>query len=185
MHPRLAAVVPHSLMLAVSGLLYFAATRIEVGALSGRIGPAGWPKFIIGAMAALCVYEILKRLLVGTSFTATGLAQGLNRPPDDADRELAAREPERHNGKLAAGTGLVLAFVFGVTYVGFFAGTALFIALFSWIGGYRRPVSVTIIGLVGGFVLLVIFMRVAYVSLPLGVGPFKTLSLALLRLIGV
>jgi hypothetical protein len=34
-------------------------------------------------------------------------------------------------------------------------------------------------------VLLVIFMRVAYVSLPLGVGPFKTLSLALLRLIGV
>jgi putative tricarboxylic transport membrane protein len=186
MHPRLAAVVPHSLMLAVSGLLYFAATRIEVGVLSGgRIGPDGWPKFIIGVMAALCVYEIAKRLLIGTSFTATGLTQGLNRPPDDADRELATREPERHHGKLAAGIGLVLAFVFGVTYVGFFAGTALFIALFSWIGGYRRPVSVAIIGLVGAFVLLVIFMRVAYVSLPLGIGPFKTLSLALLRLIGV
>ena len=81
MHPRLAAIVPHTLMLAVSGLLYFAATRIEVGALSGRIGPDGWPKLIIGAMAALCVYEIIKRLLIGTSFTATGLIQGLNRPP--------------------------------------------------------------------------------------------------------
>jgi hypothetical protein len=185
MHPRLAAVVPHTLMLAVSGLLYFAATRIEVGALSGRIGPDGWPKFIIGAMAALCVYEIAKRLLVGTSSTATGLTQGLNRPPDDADRELAAREPERHNGKLAAGIGLVSAFVFGVAYVGFFAGTALFLALFSWIGGYRRPVTVAIVALVGALLLLVIFMRVAYVSLPLGVGPFKTLSLALLRLIGV
>lgn len=184
MHPRLAAVVPHTLMLAVSGLLYFAAMRIESGALSGRIGPDGWPKFVIGVMAALCVYEIAKRLLVGTSFTATGLTQGLNRPPDDANRELAGREPKRHNGKLAAGIGLVAAFVLGVAYVGFFVGTALFLALFSWIGGYRRPVPVMSAAIVGALALLVIFMRVAYVSLPLGVGPFKALSLALLRLIG-
>jgi hypothetical protein len=185
MHPRLAAVVPHTLMLAVSGLLYLAATRIEGGGLSGRIGPDGWPKFIIGAMAVLCVYEIVKRLLVGTSFTATGLSQGLNRPPDDANREIAGREPERHNRKLAAGLGLVAAFVFGVAYVGFFAGTVLFLAMFSWIGGYRRPVPVTIVAVLGALALLVIFMRVAYVSLPLGVGPFKALSLLLLRLIGV
>jgi hypothetical protein len=185
MHPRLKAIVPHTLMLAVSGLLYLAAMRIEVGALSGRIGPDAWPKFIIGAMAALCVYEIAKRLLVGTSFTATGLIQGLNRPPDDANRELAAREPERHNRKLAAGIGLVSAFVLGVAYVGFFVGTVLFLALFSWVGGYRRPVTVAVVSLIGALALLVIFMRVAYVSLPLGVGPFKALSLVLLRLIGV
>ena len=30
-----------------------------------------------------------------------------------------------------------------------------------------------------------IFMRVTYVSLPLGVGPFNSLSVLLLRLIGV
>jgi len=29
------------------------------------------------------------------------------------------------------------------------------------------------------------FMRVAYISLPLGAGPFRELSLALLRLLGV
>jgi hypothetical protein len=184
MHPRLAAVVPHTLMLAASALLYVAATRIEGGG-SGRIGPDGWPKFVIGVMAALCVYEIAKRLLVGTSFTATGLTQGLNRPPDDANRQLAGRKPERHNGKLAAGIALVAGFALGVAYVGFFVGTALFLALFSWIGGYRRPVPVTSAAILGALALLVIFMRVAYVSLPLGVGPFKTLSLALLRLIGV
>jgi hypothetical protein len=38
---------------------------------------------------------------------------------------------------------------------------------------------------VGSFTLLVVFMRLAYVSLPLGVGPFKALSVGLLRLIGV
>jgi hypothetical protein len=175
MHPRLAAVVPHTLMLVVSGVLYYAATYIETGGPSGRLGPGSWPKFIILAMAALCIYEICKRLLVGTSFTATGLAQGLNRPPDDANRELAGREPQRHNRKLAAGIALVSAFVVGVAYVGFFVG----------IGGYRRPVILTIVSLLGALALLVVFMRVAYVSLPLGSGPFRTVSLALLRLIGV
>jgi putative tricarboxylic transport membrane protein len=75
--------------------------------------------------------------------------------------------------------------VAGVSHVGFFLATALFLALFSWIGGVRRPLMLAVIGLAGAFVLLVIFMRLAYVSLPIGVGPFKAISLALLRLIGV
>ena len=184
MHPRLRAIIPHTVMLAVSGLLYLAATQIEIGS-AGRIGPDRWPKFIIGAMAALCLYEIAKRLVVGTSFTATGLTQGLNRPPDDTNRELAARAPEPQNAKLAAGIALIAAFVFGVVYVGFFAGTLLFLAAFSWIGGVRRPLLVLAVSMVGSFTLLVVFMRLAYVSLPLGVGPFKALSVGLLRLIGV
>lgn len=187
MHPRLQSVLPHTVMLAVSGLLYWAAAQIDapVSLSATRIGPDTWPKFIIGAMAALCVYEIVKRLLIGTSFTATGLVQGLNRAPDAADREIAAIEPPQHNGKLAAGMALIAAFVFGVQYAGFFTATALFLAGFAWIGGFRRPLPVAAIALVGALVLLVIFMRVAYVSLPLGAGPFKELSLLLLKLIGV
>lgn len=187
MHPRLLSIVPHTVMLGVSALLYYAATRIDapVSLSATRIGPDTWPKFIIGAIALLCVYEIVKRLLIGTSFTATGLLQGLNRAPDPTDREIAATLPEEHNGKLLAGAVLIAAFVFGVQYVGFFAGTAVFLGAFTWIGGFRRPLPVLLIALVGAFVLLVIFMRVAYVSLPLGVGPFNALSLLLLRLIGV
>lgn len=187
MHPRVLAIIPHTVMLAIAALLYYAAMQIDVtsAARSKRIGPDVWPKFIIGAMALLCMYEIVKRLLFGASFTATGLTQGLNRPPDDADRELAARAAQPHNGKLLAGMALIAAFVLGVPYSGFFTGTALFLALFAWIGGVRRPLMVTIIGVVGAFVLFVIFVRIAYVSLPIGVGPFKLASLLLLRLIGV
>lgn len=186
MHARLRAIVPHSVMLAVSALLYYAATLIDVpGGARGRIGPDAWPKFIVGAMAALCVYEIVKRLVVGTSFTATGLTQGLNRPPDEADRELAGRAPDEHNAKLAAGIALIAMYVVGVPHVGFFVGTALFLALFSWIGGVRRPLTLVAVGLAGAMVLLVIFMRLAYVSLPIGEGPFKVVTLTLLRLIGV
>jgi putative tricarboxylic transport membrane protein len=174
-------------MLGASALLYVAAMRIDapVSLSATRIGPDSWPKFIIGTIAALCVYEIVKRLLIGTSFTATGLLQGLNRAPNPADREIAAIVPEEHNGKLLAGIALIAAFVFGVQYVGFFTGTAVFLGAFAWIGGFRRPAPVMLIALIGAFILLVIFMRVAYVSLPLGAGAFKTLSLFLLQLIGV
>jgi hypothetical protein len=187
MHPRLLSIVPHTVMLGASALLYVAAMRIDapVSLSATRIGPDSWPKFIIGAIAVLCVYEIVKRLLIGTSFTATGLLQGLNRAPNPADREIAAIVPEEHNGKLFAGIALIAAFVFGVQHVGFFAGTAVFLGAFAWIGGFRRPVPVLLIALIGAFILLVIFMRVAYVSLPLGAGPFKALSLFLLQLIGV
>jgi putative tricarboxylic transport membrane protein len=187
MHPRLLSVLPHTVMLGVSALLYYAAMQIDapVSLSATRIGPDTWPKFIIVTMAGLCLYEIIKRLLIGTSFTATGLAQGLNRAPQAADRELAAAPPAQHNGKLAAGIALIAGFVFGVVYLGFFVATVLFLAGFAWIGGFRRPLVVATTSLVGGFVLLIIFMRVAYISLPLGAGPFKDLSLLLLKLIGV
>ena len=36
----------------------------------------------------------------------------------------------------------------------------------------------------GSLALVVVFMRIAYISLPFGEGPFRALSLALLRAIG-
>ena len=83
--------------------------------------------------------------------------------------------------------GLISAFDQGgpPAFFFFFIGTALFLVLFSWVGGFRRAWPVALISVLGAFVLLVIFMRVAYISLPLGVGPFQQLSVTLLRLIGV
>jgi hypothetical protein len=49
----------------------------------------------------------------------------------------------------------------------------------------RRPVLSAAIGLAGSLVLVVMFMRIAYISLPLGEGPFRQLSIALMRAIGV
>ena len=185
MNPRLRLVLPHTVLLLISVLLYAAASRIETQTGTGRLGPDFWPKLVIGAMAALCIYEIVKRLVFSVASTATGLTQGLNRPPDPDDVEIASRELPQHHGKLLLGTALVLGFVLAVAWLGFFVATALFLALFSWIGGFRRPAAVLAISIAGGLALLVIFMRVAYVSLPLGEGVFKTLSLALLKLLGV
>jgi putative tricarboxylic transport membrane protein len=182
MQQRLRSVIPHAAMLVLAVLLYLAAGRIDAPVSGRHLGPDAWPKFIIVALGALCVYEIVKRLVIGTSFTVTGLV-----PQGDAAAgapDAAPNAPTDHHGKLAAGIALVAGYVLGVSSLGFFIGTAAFLAAFTWIGGWRRPLALAVMSLAGAFVLLVVFMRVAYVSLPLGIGPFEAVSLALLKLIG-
>ena len=192
MNERLRLALPHTVLLLIAGLLYYAASLIDTSGAGGtRIGPDFWPKVIIGAMAVLCIYEIGKRLISGNAPDAAGLIAGLDRAPLEIEGAPAiaeapvTTEAKPNHRRLAAGLVLIAAFVLGAAYVGFFVGTALFLALFSWIGGYRRALPVVLVSVIGAFVLLVIFMRIAYISLPLGAGPFQQLSVLLLRLIGV
>ncbi|MGE0355765.1 MAG: tripartite tricarboxylate transporter TctB family protein [Burkholderiales bacterium] len=174
MPKTLRLVLPHGLMLVASVLLYWAATRIEAfTGGGGRIGPDAWPKAIIVFMGLLCAWEIAKRLALRSR-------GGGSEPP-----AAAQAAPVTHPGRLAAGVALVFGYVLVVPWIGFFVSTALFLAAFTWFGGLRRPVLATATGLAGSLVLVVMFMRVAYISLPLGEGPFKSLSIALLAAIGV
>ena len=191
---RMRRLLPHVVMLAISALLYWAALQIDTRGAEGgrRIGPEFWPKLIIVIMAALCVYEIVKRVVVKTTFTAEGLTGALDRGPADAAPAEAAPgapappEPQGSTpGRLLAGIVAIAGFALAVDWLGFFAATAAFLTAFLLIGGFRRPLVAAAIGLAGSFVLIVMFMRVAYISLPLGAGPFRELSLALLRLLGV
>lgn len=186
MAPRIRQVLPHAVMLAASIALFWAARRIDVDT-GGRIGPGVWPKTIIVIMGLLCAYEIAKRLLKGEATAVKGLVAGLtDKPAQAVEGEAAAAAPaDEHPGKLWAGIGLVAAYVVGAPWVGFFFATLVFLAVFPWIGGFRRPVLATAIAAAGSLLLVVIFMRIAYISLPLGEGPFRALSLALMRAIGV
>ena len=185
---RLRAVLPHSLMLLVAIGLYLAAMHIDTAgaAVGGRIGPDFWPKVVIVFMALLCLYEIVKRLLLHSSFTARGLTEGLTHNPAEGDAAAEDSQPGREYPHLLwAGTALIVGYVVVVPWLGFFLTTTLFLAAFTWLGGFRRPLIAAAVSAIGAFALVVIFMRVAYISLPLGAGPFHDLSTALLALIGV
>jgi putative tricarboxylic transport membrane protein len=181
MPEKVRRVLPHTVMLAVSLVLYWMATRIDVDT-GGRISPAFWPKVIVVFMGLLCAYEIVKRLVVGSSFEAQGVVSTAPvNQPEVGDAPPAPENPRM----LAGGIALITAYVVAVPWLGFFVTTAIFLAVFPWIGGIRRPVRSAVIGLAGALVLVVMFMRIAYISLPLGEGPFRALSLALMRAIGV
>ena len=196
---RLWQVLPHGVMLAASIFLYWAATRIDVYTGGGtRIGPDAWPKAIIVFMGMLCAFEVVKRLL-----TRPGGAGDVARPeaivplppvppvpqvpqvPSVPPEPPTPQAPQEHPRMLAGGIALIAGYAVLVPWVGFFVSTALFLAAFPLIGGLRRPLLASVLGIAGSFLLVVLFMRVAYISLPLGEGLFRALSLGLLELIGV
>ncbi len=189
MRSRLRLCVPHFVMLLVAIALYVAAMQIDTSGTGGgrRIGPDFWPKAVILFMGALALYEVVKRAIFGSDFRATGLTDGLTAnpagdPTTETAGEAAAIEYPR---LLVGGSLLILGYVGAVDWLGFFATTAIFLFAFTWIGGFRRHGWNALISLGGAFVMVVLFMRVAYISLPLGEGPFRSLSLALMSAIGV
>src|SRR5690606_18140741 len=166
---RLRHALPHLAMLLVSGFLYWSAGRIDAYTGGGsRIGPDAWPRAIIVLMGLLCAFEAGRRLLGRGAAPAAGPWR-----PGGPQAAEAKPQDRGHRGMLVGGVLLVAAYVVAVPWLGFFLTTAAFLALFPWLGGVRRPLTCLAIGLAGSFVLVVLFMRIAYISLPLGAGPFR------------
>lgn len=180
MKGRLARAAPYALVLAAAGVLYVFALRIDTSAAAGRIGPDFWPRAILAVLALVCLYELAKSLLGAGAGAAGGLLQSY------LDSAESTAEKETGNAmRLLAGVGATLAYVLLVGVLGFFLATAAFLSAFIAIGGYRRWGIVAACGLAGSLAMVIVFMKVVYVSLPLGAGPFQAVSVALLALLGV
>ena len=63
--------------------------------------------------------------------------------------------------------------------------TAPYVAAFLVLGGYRRWGVIGATSVVGTLCMLFLFMKVVYVSLPLGEGVFQQVSLALMQIFGI
>jgi putative tricarboxylic transport membrane protein len=115
--------------------LYQVAGRIEFPAAPGRIGPDFWPKSILVLLGLVCVYEIIKNLLIGETFTAAGLLEKFMKDSGEVEGE----EKQRSYPLILAG-GIVLTVIYVVTIstLGFFLATIAYLALFMVLGRYRN-----------------------------------------------
>ena len=68
---------------------------------------------------------------------------------------------------------------------GFFVATVTYLASFIAIGGYRRWGILAAVSVGGTLLLLFFFMKIVYVSLPIGTGPFAQVTLLLMQLMGI
>jgi putative tricarboxylic transport membrane protein len=183
---RIARAAPYAVLLAVAAWLFLVAGRIDYVGPAERIGPTFWPKAILGLLALLCAYEIVKSLLFSGPRSVSGVLQALmEEAAAGSDDAVPVADAQPSLARLAAGMAATLAYVLTVEWLGFFVATAAFLAAFVLIGGYRRWGVALAVGGLGSLGMVVIFMRVVYISLPLGAGPFRTLSLALLAALGV
>jgi putative tricarboxylic transport membrane protein len=76
-------------------------------------------------------------------------------------------------------------YVPGMDYLGFFLATVAYLAAFMAVGRYRRWGVVAATSVLGSLAFVYVFMKVVYVSLPLGVGPFRDVSTALMSVLGI
>ncbi len=161
-------------VVALAALYFILLTNdIHYSGRAGRLGPAFWPRMILIMMLLValldCVVELRNARRRAAALTATGRAGA----------------PPRVWWLMALGLALTLAYVNLATVLGFPTANALFMILFMLLGGFARPITAMIVSTVGTVVMVFLFVRVVYVSLPLGMGIFESITLTLYGLLGI
>ena len=183
----LARAAPYLTVGAVAGYLYYVAVNIQYSARAGTLGPDFWPKLILILVIAACVYEVVRILVLRSNTEIGGVLEKL---VDESAREHGAEglpptAAKRHPWLLAGGMALTAAYVIVVQKLGFFSATVPYLAAFIALGGYRRWGVIAITSVVGTLLMFFFFMKVVYISLPIGEPPFQTVTFFLMQLLGV
>jgi putative tricarboxylic transport membrane protein len=197
---RLRRAVPYLVLLGFSSFLLWSLSGVAApGGAPGALGPAFWPRAILIVMMLLCAYEILKRLAGAkdqfTGFIArqeeaakrgeeVGSVATLMASAPSADVGTEQNEP-LFLGKLLPGIGLIALYAMGIQTVGFFLSSTVFLSAFAAIGGARHRLWNPVVSVIGSLLFFFVFTKIAYISLPLGTGIFKEISLALMQIMGV
>ncbi|HUH93507.1 MAG TPA: tripartite tricarboxylate transporter TctB family protein [Casimicrobiaceae bacterium] len=177
---RLAGAAPYAVVLAGAAYLYVNAGSFAALARPGELGPQFWPRAVLGLLMLVCGGAIVRAMILPPIAQAPF---GAGSPSEDEDS--ARVEPAAHPYRLLGGVVLSAAYVAGMERLGFFLATALYLGLFMWLGRYRRPGVIVSASLIGSLAFVFVFMKIVYVSLPLGVAPFQAVSLAILALLGI
>ncbi|MBI3937035.1 MAG: tripartite tricarboxylate transporter TctB family protein [Betaproteobacteria bacterium] len=184
---RLSKIVPYAVAGAAAGYLYYVAANIDYHARAGVLGPDFWPKLILALTIAACAYEIVRLLFfAGRDGEVGGVLEEVVEDSAGKHGEIEARPAAvSHPLLLALGMAATLVYVAAVQKLGFFLATALYFALFMVIGRYRRWGVIAAVSLLGTLLLMFIFMKLVYVSLPIGVEPFSRVTFLLMQLMGI
>jgi putative tricarboxylic transport membrane protein len=169
--------LPYVFIFLVSLYFYHLAGQFHFSAKPGNLGPDFWPKLLLGLTMAACLYEVVK--------TAFFLKMVRPKEPADEAPATAASAKKTYPALLVIGIVMTVAYAYFVTILGFVLCTFLYFALFMIVGRYRKIWAILANSLLGTLVLVVIFMKIVYVSLPLGQEPFSAVTFFVLRMLGI
>jgi putative tricarboxylic transport membrane protein len=158
---------------------YYEAAHFDFDAMPGRAGPDLWPKIVLGIMILTCAIGVIKSFLA-RSTPGPNLLKLLAPQAEDED------ESTRTWLHLPLLCCLLFAgYVLSLDAIGFVIATILLIAGFLVIGRYRNWTVIALSSVLGSLGFFFVFRRVVYVSLPLGHEPFLSVSVWLMKLMGM
>jgi len=183
---RLTRLVPYAVVAAGAAYLYSVAANIRYAARAGVLGPDFWPKAILALTLVVCAYKIVATLVPRRRGEEAGVLEDLiEESAAHRGGPAAAPAAESHLWLLLGGIALSAGYVWALPKLGFFTATVPYLAAFIALGGYRRWGVVAALSVLGTLLLLFFFMKVVYVSLPLGQEPFLQVTLLLMQLMGI
>lgn len=182
--------VPFVLMLVVGAWLWTVADGFAIATRLGRAGPDLWPKIVLSLLLAAAVLGIIEAMTRSSVSSVADVivarsSSGPGGNPDDALDEAAGATVEPSVWPAVGGIAVMLGFVAAIPYVGYTVATFALLLSIMLLAGYRNRLRALLIAGLGTLAFFFVFQRIAYVALPLGVGPFKTLSTSLMTLMGV
>jgi len=163
------SILPYFVGLGVAIVLYIYIGQVEYTPRPGALGPDVWPRLAILLMGASCLFELGRRIIAGNK-DATGIIEALDREPD------AEEAPPVYLSLLIGGIVLMGIYAVLVPILGFILGTFLFLAAFMYVGRYRAHGVIWGASAVVTVLCGILFLRIAYVSLPRGIEPFDRIT---------
>lgn len=184
---RPTGILPYALVGAGAGYLYYVATQFDYHRREGVLGPDFWPELVLALVIATCLYEIVRRLAIRRAREEIGgvLEEIVGESVKEHGDADAAQPEEHHPWMLAAGMALAALYVYSLQALGFVSATVPYLAAFIALGGYRRWGVIAAVSVVGTLLMMFFFMKVVYVSLPIGRGPFAQVMLFLMQAMGI
>lgn len=179
----------YAAVLLVAGFLFVHALGIRT--YSGTyLGPALWPEIILGLTIITCILSLAGRIyrlwklthgemdLVGKTSRQPTESHELHASPTNA---IAA--PSAWNPLIAV--ALTGAYIYLLPRMGYLLDTALYVTAFIYFGNFRKLLVAALLGTSASLVFMIIFMRLVYISLPVGNGPFEHVSTFVMRALGI
>jgi putative tricarboxylic transport membrane protein len=179
---KLRRIIPYAIIFVVGAYLYHRALGFEFERVPGRVGPDLWPRMILILLMAICIYQALHLALTGAREEVEGVLQSLE---EEAAPDMLEPPKEEHSARVWSGIVLTFAYIFAFQIFGFFLATFAYLAGLMVVGGYRRALPVAVVALVTTLGFMFVFMKIVYVSLPLGDEPFLAVSDVVIKLLGV
>ena len=163
----------------VAAVLLLDTRGLDHVARGNQLGPGFWPRLVLVGLGlaclAKCVAEWRRHRAPAVSARATVDTRGIE----------TERRPEIARGKLVAAIGLIVLYVVATPAAGFPLTTLAFIAAFMYLCGTRSPAALGVNAVLGTILLLYLFIKLVYLPLPKGEGPFEAVSLSLYRALGI
>lgn len=162
--------------------LFILAGAFEYSHREAQLGPGFWPRVLLGVILVLSAYEIVYKLIRGGAQKEE--IEGVVDTKGQEDQE-AEEENKRYPALLLIGTVMTVLYALLIDVLGFTLCTFLYLVGFMYVGRYRRHLIIIISSLIGTLLLLFLFVKVVYVSLPAGVPPFEFITMLVYTIIGV